>query len=84
MTCSARGAQVKRTGEGKTTDHKILVMYEAGSTCAEERIRRDLRAWVGSATVERLDEDHAVMVIRPGGALNLPRKEAQPRKGNQA
>lgn len=75
---------MRSTGKGKTSDHKILVMYEAGSACAEERIQRDLRAWVGSATIERLDSDHAVMIIRPGGALNLPRKEAESRKRNQA
>ncbi len=75
---------MKRTGKGRTNDHKILVMYEAGSACAEERIQRDLRAWVGSATVERLDPEHAVMIIRPGGALNLLRREAEARKGDQA
>lgn len=73
------------TGKGKPNpnDHKIIVMYEVGSASAEERLEQDLKAWVGSATVERLDPDHALMIIRPGGALNLLRGETKSRKGNQ-
>lgn len=75
---------MEKTGKGETkpSDHMILVIHKVGSACVEEYFKKDLRAWLGSATVERLDEDHAVMIIRPGGALNLPRKEAQSRKGN--
>lgn len=76
---------MERIGKDKTnpTDHEIRVIYRVGSACPEEYLERELKAWVGSATVERLDQDHAVLIIRPGGALNLPRNGAKPRKGTQ-
>lgn len=51
--------------------HQIPVIYSTKTSVDRERIEADLKAWLGSATVEQMDSDHAVMVIRPGGALKL-------------
>lgn len=39
-------------------------------------MRRMAYAWKSRASFERLDAHHAVLVIRPGGAVPRPRKRA--------
>ncbi len=35
------------------------------------RMRREMYTWKSSASIERLDQHHTVLTIRPGGARRL-------------
>ncbi|CAA9325705.1 MAG: hypothetical protein AVDCRST_MAG93-5949 [uncultured Chloroflexia bacterium] len=35
------------------------------------RMRREMYAWKHCASIERLDQHHAVLIVRPGGAREL-------------
>jgi hypothetical protein len=49
----------------------LLVAFNLRYPGAEERLRREEAAWCGSARVERLTANCAVLLVRPGGAARL-------------
>ena len=52
---------------------ETLVIFDfrlPGTGC---RMRREMYAWKSCASIERLDQYHAVVTIRPGGARELAR-----------
>lgn len=51
----------------------MVVLFDLRIPGAAERLGREHAAWRDSADVERLDAAHAVLVMRPGGALRVPR-----------
>jgi hypothetical protein len=53
------------------TPECVIVLYDSRYPGAEERLQRELKAWCGSARVERLAEGHSALIIRPGGATRL-------------
>ena len=46
----------------------ILIIYDFRVSGAGCRIRREMCAWKFCASIERLDQHHAVLIVRPGGA----------------
>jgi hypothetical protein len=51
-----------------TTSHYELAVFTLSEPGGKERFARARRAWGESASVEMLDADHPVLVVRPGGA----------------
>jgi len=52
---------------------ETLVAFDLRVYGAQPRFNREKRAWWPHATVERLDKDHAVLVVRTGGAREIAR-----------
>jgi hypothetical protein len=52
-------------------DSYELVIYDLRYPGTPERLRRERAAWQGQSVVEALDRNHAVLVVRPGGARRL-------------
>jgi len=49
----------------------ILVAYDLRVPGSRERLRREHRLLRADATIEILDSDHAVLIIRPGTERKL-------------
>ena len=45
-----------------------LIIFDVRCAKAVERLHRERTAWQADADIEALDEDHFVLVVRPGGA----------------
>jgi hypothetical protein len=57
-----------------TTEPNFLIaFFDLRYPGAEQRLRRELAGWRGLAHAERLVAGRAVLVMRPGGALELSR-----------
>jgi hypothetical protein len=52
---------------------RITIVIDRRERGAEERLRRERRAWGPSATIESLGYGRVVLIVRPGGALRLAR-----------
>jgi len=52
---------------------ETLVVFDCRERGAKERLRRERRAWGPSATTESLGYGRVALIVRPGGALELPR-----------
>jgi hypothetical protein len=52
---------------------ETLVVFDCRERGAKERLRRESRAWGSSATVESLGYGRVVLIVRPGGALEIAR-----------
>ena len=52
---------------------EFWVLFDSRVPSAGSRMRREARAWKACASVERVDEDHAVLIVRLGGARELAR-----------
>lgn len=48
-----------------------LVIFDVRVPGVAERLRRERTAWQGQSDVEALDQDHYVLIIRPGGVWGL-------------
>jgi len=46
-----------------------LIIFDVRCAKAVERLHREQAAWQADANIEGLDEDHFVLVVRPGGAV---------------
>ena len=57
----------------KGTEHEteIPVLFDYRYPGAADRLRRECSGWRGFANVEKLDAEHDVLMIRPGGALRV-------------
>ena len=51
----------------------LISLFDLRRLGAEERLRRGVAGWRGSADVEKFYPGWAALVIRPGGALGLPK-----------
>ncbi len=60
-------AQLYTTDDGPY-ELAILDFRVPGTGC---RMRREMYAWKRCASIERLDQYHAVLIVRPGGARRL-------------
>jgi hypothetical protein len=47
----------------------LIILFDLRCPGAKDRLRRAPEGWHGFADVERLDDEHAALVLRPGGAL---------------
>jgi len=47
----------------------LIILFDLRRPGAKKRLRRAPKGWLGFADVERLDDEHAALVLRPGGAL---------------
>jgi hypothetical protein len=52
---------------------ETLIVFDCRGRGAKNRLHRERRAWGPSATVESLGYGRVVLVVRPGGALELAR-----------
>ncbi len=50
---------------------EVWVLFDFRVRKTECRIRREMYAWKHSASIERLDQHHAVLIVRSGGARRL-------------
>ncbi len=57
----------------RSSSNTLLICFNLRCTGTEGRLRREHAGWRGLADIEWLDVEHAVFVIRPGGALRLTR-----------
>ena len=51
----------------------VWIAFDCRGPGAKNRLHRERRAWGSSATVESLGYGLVVLVVRPGGALELAR-----------
>jgi len=52
---------------------EVWLLFDCRGRGAKNRLHRERRAWGSSATVESLGYGRVVLVVRPGGALELAR-----------
>ena len=52
---------------------ETLIVFDCRGRGAKNRLDRERRSWGAVATVENLGYGRAVLVVRPGGALELTR-----------
>jgi hypothetical protein len=52
---------------------ETLVVFDCRERSAKERLLRERHAWGSSATTESLGYGRVALIVRPGGALELPR-----------
>jgi len=52
---------------------EVWIAFDYRGPGAKNRLHRERRAWGAAATVENLGHGRAVLVVRPGGALELAR-----------
>jgi hypothetical protein len=49
----------------------LIILLDLTYPGAERHLQRELDAWRGSAHIERLTTDRAILIIRPGAATEL-------------
>jgi hypothetical protein len=54
-----------------TRETEVIVLFDLRIPGVAERLHRERAAWQEQSTVEALDEQHFVLIIRPGGARRL-------------
>ena len=52
---------------------ETLIVFDCRGPGAKNRLYRERRAWGPRATMESLGHGRVVLVVRPGGALELAR-----------
>ncbi len=52
---------------------ETLIVFDCRGPGAKNRLHRERRAWGSCATMESLGYGRVVLVVRPGGARELPR-----------
>ena len=52
---------------------ETLIVFDCRERGARNRMHRERDAWGSSAVVENLGYGRAVLIVRPGGALELAR-----------
>ena len=55
----------------QTSGGCTLIIFDIRCPEAAERLHRERAAWQEHADIEALDEDHLVLIIKPGGAWRL-------------
>jgi hypothetical protein len=54
-------------------NEEVCILFDFRIPRAGCKMRRHKFAWKSYATIERLDEHHAVLIVRPGGAREITR-----------
>jgi hypothetical protein len=49
----------------------MIVLFDLRIPSAVERLHRERAAWQEQSDIEALDEDHFILIVRPGGAQRL-------------
>jgi hypothetical protein len=49
----------------------VIVLFDLRVPGAAKQLHLERAAWQEQADMEALDEDHFVLIVRPGGALRL-------------
>ena len=62
---------MSRTGLPPCDRPYELVVFDVRRFGALERLISELAAWGEAAVIELLDPDHAVLIVRPGGAARM-------------
>lgn len=55
------------------TQPQVWTLFDFRVPGTGARMRREAYSWKSSASIERIDEHHAILVVRPGGARRLAR-----------
>ena len=50
---------------------ETLVVFDLRVPGTGSGMRREVHAWKPCVSIERLDQNHAVLIVRPGGARRL-------------
>jgi hypothetical protein len=53
-----------------------LIVFDIRAPGAVERLLSERAAWGEDAAVEQLDPDHAVLIVRAGGAARVDKRRA--------
>jgi hypothetical protein len=53
------------------TTKTLWVLFDLGDPEARERLHRQRAAWGECSEIEAVDGDHAILIVRPGGAQRL-------------
>jgi hypothetical protein len=51
----------------------VIVLFDLRLASTAKRLHRERAAWQEQSDIEALDENHFVLVVRPGGARRLAR-----------
>jgi hypothetical protein len=51
----------------------MIVLFDLRLPGTADRLERECAAWQAQSDIEALDENHFVLLVRPGGARSLPR-----------
>ena len=51
------------------TEQRTLTVFDVRIPGTAERLHRERAAWAGSGDIEALDQNHYVLIARPGGAM---------------
>jgi hypothetical protein len=54
-----------------TRETEVIVLFDLRIPGVVVRLHRERAAWQEYADIEALDQDHFVLIIRPGGARRL-------------
>ena len=55
----------------RNTAELTLIIFDVRIPGAAERFHRERRAWAKAGDVEMLDENHPVLIVKPGSARRL-------------
>ena len=53
------------------TTKTLWVLFDLGDPEAREALQRQRAAWGECSEIEAIDRDHAILIVRPGGAQRL-------------
>jgi hypothetical protein len=53
------------------TTKTLWVLFDLGDPEARETLHRQRAAWGECSEIEAVDGDHAILIVRPGGAQRL-------------
>ena len=56
-----------------TSSEYMVVLFDLRLPGTANRLDRERTAWQAQSDIEALDENHFVLLVRPGGARSLPR-----------
>ena len=56
-----------------SSSNYLLVLFDLWLPGTAHRLDRERAAWQAQGDTEALDENHFVLLVRPGGARRLPR-----------
>lgn len=57
----------------RRSSHQLIAGFDLRDPEAAAALDRQREAWHGDASVEVLDKEHRVLIVRPGGARRLLR-----------
>ena len=64
---------IRATNMIQDSPPETLIVFDCRGPGAKNRLHRERRAWGSRAAIESLGHGRAVLVVRPGGALEFAR-----------